>query len=308
MPNPSIEPHPSSGDAVNQIHPSLTESPTALQHLVVAYDFSETAAMALGYARVIAKRFESQITLAYIETPAELNDAMEGGFAQAGSSRAGELTDLEQVTATLLKEGIRAGALIRGGPTTDILVQLAAELHPDLLFLGAYGHHGVNSTQLGSTAEFLLRSLRCPTMIVGPNVHRRMENIHLLEAVYATSVPAQIGPAESFLWALATRLPLNIHVIHVEPKPSKVGEGVQRNKLQIRESELVDRFRSHGMRADWTMEYGSQQERILEKVRNTSANLIVFGIEHAPNPSQMGVLNAIVREAPCPVITIPGAA
>jgi nucleotide-binding universal stress UspA family protein len=279
-----------------------------LQNLLVAYDFSDPADRALSYAREFARRFGSRIILASIETPAELSEALESGVA--GEEQASEVRDLEQIAYGLHLQDIRSSAVRRVGSPSDVLVELAAELKPDLIFMGAYSHSAAERSTLGSTTEFLLRSLNCPTLTVGPSVpalgHSSLFPAH---AIYASNAPAHHGRAEFFVRDLATRCPLHVHIVHVEPSNRLLFDCGHLTELQIREVGIANRFRAAGIPSSWTIQYGDQAEKILEQARQTHADLIVFGIEHPPTDSRhMGILTTLIRNARCPVLTVHGTA
>lgn len=287
--------------------PREATEPATLHKLLVAYDFSSASETAFRYAIEIARTFHSEIVLAHIETPATLRDRMDNGVAKAKLEQLAERHDLSLIADQLKSEGIKVSYLIRSGSVTDLLVQIVAERKPDLLLMGAYGYHAADRITLGSTAEYLLRSVSCPVLIVGPSIVTTPEGrIRLSEILYASSLPTMPGRAQELARELAGAFATHIHVVHVEPSRT---DGARLRELEMREERIADHFNEHGVGSSWALRFGSQQDHILEQARVVSASLLCFGVVHpATDPSQMGTLSAIIRAAKCPILTVPGEA
>jgi hypothetical protein len=72
--------------------------------------------------------------------------------------------------------GVDMRWLLTAGLPADVLTQTVADLEPDIFFLGAYGNDRFDRKVLGSTAEYVLRTLPCPVVIIGPKASK--ENSH----------------------------------------------------------------------------------------------------------------------------------
>src|SRR5271163_2324066 len=141
---------------------------TRLDALLVAYDSSAASETALQYAVTLAQSFHSFITIAYVQPPMEVAEDLESGFGQMRESHKQLSLDLQSVAEQLTEAGISNRVLHRAGAVTDVLVQLASEFETDLLLLGAHGHRRIDRPRLGTTAEFMLRSMPCAVLTVGP--------------------------------------------------------------------------------------------------------------------------------------------
>jgi len=296
-------------NSAKALHGMATET-AVLKKLLVAYDFSKASEIALRYATEIARRFGSEIVLAHIETPEMLGDKMDAGAAKAKLEQLTEQHDVDLLANRLRSEGIKVSYVTRSGAATDLLVQLVSECKADLLLMGAYGYHAADRITLGSTAEYLLRSLSCPVLVVGPSVVDPPTcGIRLSEIVYASSCPTAPGPAPSLACELARKFATHIHIVHVEPEEACGPLKGSRRKLEMQEETIADHFRRRGVGSSWTVQFGSQQDRLLDQAKVVSADLLCFGIVHPPtDPSQMGVLSSIIRAARCPILTVPGPA
>ena len=286
------------------------EKPLALKTLIVASDFSTGSSLALSYATEIAKAFGSEIILAHIQPPESVGDKMDDDLAAARSERLDDLQDLDILVNGLRSQGIKSSYIVRTGSPADLLVQVAAERKPDLLLMGAYGFNTANRSTLGSTAEYVLRSLHCPVLLVGPSIKERPNHpTRLSEIVFASALPEEQHSAQVLVRELARKFAGHIHIVHVEPPAATAEPRAHLRDLEMKEEKIADSFRRNGVGSSWTLRFGAQSDHILEQTRLVSADLVCFGIAHpATSPSQMGILTTIIRSATCPILTVPGIA
>ena len=286
------------------------ETEVKLQTLLVAYDFSAFAEMALEYAVQLAHKHHSEIAIAYIEQPADIEAEMESGLGAMNAARAQTERDLRSIAQRLRDQGISSASYCRAGTTSDVLVQLAAEIRPDLLLLGAYGHARRDAQRLGSTAEFLLRCLPCPTLTIGPQVvfagQLRVPRRHI---VYASSIPTRLARAARFAQIFAQTWGADVEIMHVIDAASPGYDSRRNAEMDVRGGALAQKFREIGINAHWSLHVGSPPDKILERARQLCAELILFGIEHhTVDATIMGTISKTIQQAVCPVLTVPGPA
>ena len=149
--------------------------------------------------------------------------------------------------------------------------------------MGAYGDHPADRITLGSTAEYLLRSLSCPVLVVGPSVvDPSARGVRLSEILYASSCPTVPGSAPSLACELARKFAMHIHIVHVESGSTFGIASASQRELEKREEKIADHFRRHGVGSSWTLRFGSQQDHLLDQARVVSADLLCFGMSIHP--------------------------
>jgi nucleotide-binding universal stress UspA family protein len=57
---------------------------------------------------------------------------------------------------------------IRAGDARRVILDSAAEWHPDLIVLGSHGRHGLERLLLGSVSESVVRHASCSVSVVRP--------------------------------------------------------------------------------------------------------------------------------------------
>ncbi len=281
-----------------------------LHKLAVAYDFTVFSEIALEYAVQLAQEHHSQIVVEHIEHPSAFEADMECGLGAVKAAHTQTEREVRSIAQHLRERGLTSSSFCRFGPQTDMLVQLAIEIRPDLLLLGASGHRRSDAWRLGSTAEFLLRCLPCPALTFGPQVAFAngvsLPGRHL---VYASSLLTGFGPAARFAEFFARCWGAELEVLHVIDDWSVHYDSRKHSQMDAKGAALAKEFGDRGIDAQWSVRLGSRSETILERAAQLGADMIIFGIDHKVADSTIdGMINATIQQSVCPVLTVPGCA
>ena len=285
------------------------QSQALFQNILVAYDFSDASETGLRHAVSLARIFGSFVTVVSVESAADFAAEMESGFERSQALR--QLTDdLQLLSKRLSTEGVRNRVMHRAGTVSDVIVQLAGECKADLLLLGAYGHKRIDHPRLGSTAEYMLRSMPCPVMTIGPGAVLHQREVPPLRAILcASSLPAEARRAGLLVIALAKKFNARVEILHVIDNQAKRRDSRTPEELRTAEEALAGKLHRAGVDVTWKLIDGAQCQRIVERSEEIHADLIVFGLEHVPgDPGAMGTISSTIWQAPCPVLTVPGPA
>jgi nucleotide-binding universal stress UspA family protein len=293
--------------AQNSAVPALAE-PTHydLNDLLVAYDFSEAADAALKYAKMLAQRFGSFIHLLGVQTPTEYSRALEGGPLAMELSERNLQLGLKLLEEHLRSEGIWSDSLRRIGNVADTVEGSILERRTDLLVIGAFGYGRIDRPRLGSTAEHLLRIVRCPVLVIGPHAlpgGRDAPPIkRILCAMTTVEPPDNTLP---FAGHLAAQMGASLEVVHVIDPTYK---HVPRKESERRCEAWAVQLRERGVPVAWTVIHGQIDQAIAARAATSKSSLILFGLHRIGNKTvdcADGVVSATIREAHCPVMTVP---
>ncbi len=137
--------------------------------VLVATDGSTVAAKAVRTATELVQSLGSQARLhivaivAYAELPVSLTRAPAGApDLLADQAEVG----LEAGVALARADGVEADAHLLRGDLVETLMQCAADVHADLLVVGAHGRGGLQRLVLGSTAARIVRASHIPVVVV----------------------------------------------------------------------------------------------------------------------------------------------
>jgi len=283
-----------------------------IEQVLLATDFSEVATVAESYARALAHRFGSTVTVAHVFDPAK-NSTYEGGvLAPLNIDRLKMRSEkLSVLGEKLRRDGIHSKSVLREGhPASEELLSVIEEEGADLVVLGTHSKGTLERFVLGSTAEGLIRKTNRPVLTVGPCVKPiRSEQVDFRNIVYATDFSSQAAKATVFALSFAEDSGGHLYFCHV------VDEAQNLLPLQ---ATIDSYFLSELKRMvpessyDWcspevVVEHGDAGAAILELAKRVHADLIVLGPR---KPSFMlthlerGVTLEVLAEAECPVLTV----
>ena len=126
-------------------------------------DFSEPSDAALPYATDMARAFGARLYLMHV--PGKTGENLEttfpvGRFETAARERLGVFMSKEEI------ERLRPEYTLRIGAPAEEIVRYADARDIDLIIMGTHGRSGVAHLLLGSVAEQVVRTARCPVLLV----------------------------------------------------------------------------------------------------------------------------------------------
>ncbi len=149
----------------------------------------------------------------------------------------------------------------------DALFNICCSESADLLMLGAYGYGPQDRPTLGSTAEYLLRAMPCPTLTYGPSVTSSLASLGhkgpVLAPIFLPCEPAKLQQAV----AIAKLFGAELDLLHVVDRASMRDAGQAAEDLEQECKELASSLGQDGVALEWSLLYGEPAEVI--DVRST---------------------------------------
>ena len=142
------------------------------KNILVPVDGSEISFSAVKKAAIIAKAFNSQLTLISLVAEDPFTDAdfyysssiMKEYFVQAYANAESALKEAVQITTEV---GIDAQSkIIKGQVSAEGVVEAANEVKADLIVMGSHGRKGFKKMLLGSFAQDVLSNTELPVLVV----------------------------------------------------------------------------------------------------------------------------------------------
>ncbi len=174
----------------------MTKHPS---QIIVAYDFSETAELALRHAFDLAiedptRQFHFLVSL----------DPKKGLGLKKDEKIDFEYSQEVQELATqriesTLKEAGYDGAIsmlvhVRIGEPGPQTLALAEEVGANLIILGSHGRTGVKRLLLGSVSEYVVRSAKCPVLVTRTREYVDTKRATMVEAKKGEGGPEYVPP------------------------------------------------------------------------------------------------------------------
>ncbi len=140
--------------------------------ILVPTDLSEPSDAALAYAKRLAQSFQASLHVLHVVEDSMMPTTKADGLEEVP---VGLTAWLEEGAARALAERFDAAEQSRYGGGVEIrtgtlaakaIVDVANELHADLIVMGTHGRRGLAHLLLGSVAEQVVRTAACPVLTV----------------------------------------------------------------------------------------------------------------------------------------------
>jgi nucleotide-binding universal stress UspA family protein len=292
------------------MQPTLATTRVTIKNILTATDLTPSSEPALACAARLARSFEATLHLVNViepvvyplDTPVGVPDT----FALARQLAKEKISALR---GSKLLEGIRHQEILREGLVAEVIRGLIDELSIDLVVVGTHGAHGLEKVILGSVAEEIFRSVRCPVLTVGPKARPEGEEM-FQRIVFATDFSPHSLRAAQYAVSIAEEHDSRITLLHVVNRlegnsPHAVIQARDQALEQLRM--LVSQDAEAWCSPEYVVEFGNPAEQIVQTARSRDAGLIVMGVKHAePMASHTlwATASRVVQNAPCPVLTV----
>lgn len=292
---------------------------SSISTLLVAHDFSDTAALALRQAMALAKTNEARLVLAHVVELIPLGPypAIKGGANDLAIKDIAEQRTSE-IAAEARSEGCDLEVVVRVGEPGATLVEIAEEVDADLIVIGTRGLTGVQHVLLGSTAESVVRRAPMPVLTVHPDDALLAPPLSTVVVPTDLSPEAEIAP-QTFADLFAVGTKPRLHLVYADRTPPYL-EPFKHSVLELTgqpdpiKEELLERMAPNakaleekGFRVECHVIDGEAADAIPEFAEELSAQAIVLSTQ-----GRSAIVNAllgrtaqrIVQKAPCPTLTV----
>jgi nucleotide-binding universal stress UspA family protein len=278
-------------------------------------DFSDRCRGAARYVEAVAGRFQSRLVLLHVleTTIGQPGDLDFGGLATSlqwedRTARAQQL--LDDFGAPEVAHLNVARRLESGDPARTI-IRVAREENAGLIAMPTHGYGGFRRFILGSVTAKVLHDAACP---VWTGVH--MENAPTLEAISIRSIVCALDLSArspevlaASAW-LANEYGARLTLVHAVPGTEAIPERIldcelRRHLIAQARERLQTLAAEAGAETGVAVESGEAARVVDTVVRRESADLVVIGRgQHSGFGRLRTHAYAIIRESPCPVLSI----
>jgi nucleotide-binding universal stress UspA family protein len=194
-------------------------------------------------------------------------------------------------------------------------VRLAQEVPCDLIVMGTHGRTGLARLLMGSVAEKVLRTAPCAVLIAKtPFADKGGAGwVKIQTILFPTDFSETSQHALDLAFALARDLKARLLVLHVATPPPFVTYGEFEKAMQESSGyrrELEEQLRScqkPDCNAEFHLKEGEPAAEILHFAQEAQCDMIAMGTHGRTGLGRLfmgSVAEKILREAPCPVLTI----
>lgn len=277
------------------------------KEILVPTDFSDLATHALEYAREIAVKFKSRLTLVYADPflppPYFTSGQVDAIAKEIQKSKRFAAEQLQSYATLHLGEAVAFQTLVVEGSPVASIQKAADDVNADLIAMGTHGMGGFNRVMLGSVTERVLRETNRRLLAVrAPEAQKETAEIRRILCPVNFSEVAHQSLDDAL--ALGAALDAEVTVMHVV-------EGNHEEADDDGGEEIEQWVRSNPSCASVTFKKmvlrGNAPEQIISYAKQDGTDLIVIGAQHKRffDTTILGSTTvSIIRHAPCPVLTV----
>jgi len=280
-----------------------------IQSILLATDFGPASEKATAYAKALAHRFGSTVTLTHVidlsVTTYSDNTPIDWSINEMRRVSGENLGHLQR---KLLGIETRVEKLEAFSPSSSILA-VARSLDTDLIVMGTTSKHGLKKFVLGSTAESVIRGAGCPVLTVGPNAEAPSgDPLGFQNIIYATDFSPQAAKAAVYGLSFAQDSGANLILCHILEQKMGLEERSRQEKMFMTQlKQLIPESAYDWCNPKCVVEYGNTAETILALADKVNADLIVLGSRKSSfwlTYVEEGLTPALLTKAKCPVLTV----
>jgi nucleotide-binding universal stress UspA family protein len=289
----------------------------SLNEILLPIDFSPGSAEVARYAAGVARHFGSEMTLLHVVRPLDPAwVAMGGGGAPVEEVLAHQKEEICDSLHRFLAEELGDLAVKRvvcEGDPAEIITAYCASERVGLVMMPTRGCSGFRRLLLGSVTAKVLNEVDCPVWTIS-HLSNGCSTVSVVPKVIVCAIDRTPNGAE-IQWATDAASDLLAHLIvaHAipalgfDPEPDLEEANLRKFLIGDAPTTILDALRRSRMPgAEVRVEGGSVSSVVRSIVENSRADLLVIG-----RASDSGILGrmrthsyALIRESPCPVISI----
>jgi multidrug efflux pump subunit AcrB len=265
-------------------------------------DFSLQSAIALKFADKIAKNFGAKLKVLHAAEsnlpPYFTESQIEEIASEEKETESENLVKIDEFARENLgAENEFKAIFVEDSPTAAILEE-AEKADTILIALGTTGRSGFEKLRFGSVAEIVLKESSAAVLTVNSKL-QMPETVEIKRIICPTDFSPESKEALKFAADLARRFEAELSVIQVLSKPEEAEKEPKLCDWISEESKKDCHLRE-------IVKHGDFIEQILREAEQSSADLIVIGVNHQifGDKSLGEKTTAIIKNAPCPVITV----
>jgi len=278
----------------------------AIKNILIPYDFSETAALALEHAVFMAKLCKAQISLLHVIETYSFTSAISHAFSKSQAEFENKVEESTKMKLQEVADSIHQKSAIQVKFTTEVgsiykqIVKVAHDIHANIIIMGTHGASGFQEFLMGSNAFRVVMSSPCPVITVQAHAKKigfkdivlpiDDSNVSRQKVVYAVE--------------LARHYSATLHIAGL--RTSKSADFLRKFEIKVRQVE--EYCKEHSISTTKKMFDGDDISKMsLNYAGEINADLIVIMTEQEASPGffNMGsAAQSLVNHSKVPVMSI----
>jgi nucleotide-binding universal stress UspA family protein len=293
---------------------------TSIERILCPIDFSDTSHHALAHAAAIARWYEARLSLLYVFVSLPTVDVPP--LVLDDDDRARLTAQMREFACIVPRDVATDYQVLEAGRVHDAIVREAGAARADMLVVGTHGRSGFQRVFLGSVTEKVMRTVKCPTLIVPP----RAPDIEPDAPVHFRRILCPIDFSDSSLGALeyainvAEEADARLTLLHVTEMPAAItqepfvaDEAFSRihesavDEARRRLEELIPEEARSYCEVDTAVVEGRAYQEIVRQAAEKNTDLVVMGV-HGRGALDLLLFGStthhVIRASTCPVLIV----
>jgi len=289
---------------------------TAFRRILFPVDLSKQGLEAAPFVAAMAKRFDSEVYLVHVvQVPCPWYESPEAMSLQSTANLQTVVTEssarLDSYLAGELA-GVRACRMVVQGEPARAITDIARDRQADLIMMPTHGYGPFRRMLIGSVTAKVLHDAQCPVW-TGVHTDQLWSEKGAGWQRFLCAVDTEAQDGELLKWAaqFAREQGAQLQVVHAvheaAPIPStQESETLRDFLLGVARERLAKMQAAIGTDFDIWMRFGKVGHVVHQAALDHQADLVLIGRGLLRKP--LGRLRsqsyAVIREAPCPVISV----
>jgi len=285
-----------------------------IKNILFPVDFSDRCRAVVPHVEAAARRFGSAVTLLHMVEPVVMQYGPVETFAFPGlqpAALAAKAEDLLDTLADSAFEGLRVRRAVETGDPASSIASLARDWDIGLIMMPTRGRGAFRRALLGSVTAKVLHDADCPVWTAahvetpGSDQHLEWRNVVCAISLSPESTRL-IQDAEDLHQTIGATIRLAHVVPGEEAFPQRLWNAEFENSLkQQAEAAIRDIQCLAGTNFEVCIEAGEVSHAVSGFAKRQNADLVLAGRGHERGLARLrSHTYAIIRDAPCPVLSV----
>lgn len=283
-----------------------------LKHILFPIDFSTPCARTVPDVEAMARQFRAKVTVLYashIPVVPEITYPGRLYAALRNEALAGSTSAIEHFTARYFSIDVKR--VIEEGDPAEVILNYAHRHKIDLIMMPTHGYGPFRRFLTGSVTGKVLHDALCPVWTSAHKERARRSATRYQNILCAVDRNSEAVALARWAGWMGRSYRATVKLVHVIPALDETsrnrGEAELRRFLSTRAQTEIGAFIDQsGFRLELLLRGGSIPGRLADTIRQQHSDLLIVGRGHTRRA--LGRLRthslAIIRESPCPVISI----
>ena len=300
----------------------FSEIMQTIKKILCATDLSDASGHVLSLSAGLCLRFDASITIYHAILPPRDSVARQIEFERGGEKEEKVRHAHEEIKELMARFDVKWDSVVTYGDPVLEVARVEKIMEIDLVIAASYGLSGLQRFLIGSIIERMAQTISKPLLVIpsGKTGSNSIDSdpigsdpialgLPISNIMVACSLSASDADLKGYALAFSEKFntticlahvmesPVNEEIVEITSVPYEQAQKILEEKLSLRLKTLID-TKTHIM-------HGIPGEELVLYVKKHGIDMIITGVEDRPGRIMTTTTAALLRHAPCAVLTVP---